>query len=270
MMILTALLALLAFYTLVLLLVARFQRHLMYHPFREVRPAADYGLAGVEELTLVSADGTKLQAWFAAAKPGMPLMVYFHGNGGNLGRRAEKFRHFMQAGFGVLAMGYRGFGQSEGAPHEAGIYADARAALDYAASRGYPAEGLVVYGESLGSGVAVQMATERRFGLMVLEAPYTSVAKRSAEIFFWLPTRRLVRDKYNSLAKIKQMRQPLLIFHNEIDKVIPVRHGRALFAAAPEPKEAHWLNGPAHCIFDWEFVTARILKAATDYGLVRV
>lgn len=216
-----------------------FQRHLMYHPAKNIAPPEVYGLLGVEDVFFQAVDGVRLQAWVRAPRKGMPTIVYFHGNAAHLGDRAVKFGGFIEAGLGLVALSYRGYGKSEGSPSEAGIYADARAAIAYARNVMHmPAEKLVYYGESLGSGVAVQMATEQMPGLVMLEAAYTSVESRSAELYpFVLGVRSLVLDKYDSLSKIKNIHAPLLMVHGARDEIIPLPHAQALFAAANEPKQ---------------------------------
>jgi len=210
-----------------------FQRHLMYHPAKNIAPPEVYGLSGVEDVFLSSADGVRLQAWVRPSRKGMPTIVYFHGNAANLSDRAAKFGGFIDAGFGLVAVSYRGYGKSEGCPSEAGLYADARAAVAYAKKIMHvPQEKLIYFGESLGSGVAVQMAAEQTPALLALEAAYTSVETRSAELYpFVLGVRNLVLDKYDSLSKIKDVHAPLLMLHGQRDEIIPLSHARTLFAA---------------------------------------
>lgn len=230
--------ALLIAYGAVAAAIALFQRKLMYHPSKDIKPPEAYGLKDVEDIMLKSGDGTAIHAWKHKAKDGFPTIIYFHGNAGNLGDRAAKFSSFIDYGYGLLAVSYRGFGKSDGAPEERGIYNDARAVVEYARTRLHiPPGKLIYFGESLGSGVAVQMASESTPALLMLEAAYTSVETRSAEMFpYVLFARKLVRDKYDSLAKIRAVRAPLVMIHGAQDSTIPLAHGRRLFAAAHEPK----------------------------------
>lgn len=230
--------ALLIAYGAVAAAIALFQRKLMYHPNKHINPPEAYGLKDVEDIMLRSGDGTPIQVWKHKAKDGFPTIIYFHGNAGNIADRAAKFSSFIDYGYGLLALSYRGFGKSEGAPEERGIYNDARAVVDYARTRLHiPPGKLIYFGESLGSGVAVQMASESTPALLMLEAAYTSVETRSAEMFpYVLFARKLVRDKYDSLAKIRAVRAPLVMIHGAQDSTIPLAHGRRLFAAAHEPK----------------------------------
>jgi fermentation-respiration switch protein FrsA (DUF1100 family) len=233
-------------------------------------PAA-FGLAGMTELFLETPDNVRLQTWVQPARPGFPTILYFHGNAFHLGERAAWFKGFIDAGFGLVAVSYRGFGKSEGSPSELGIYIDARAAIDYAEGQlNLSPRTLVYFGESLGTGVAVQMATERPPGLLVLQAPYTSVEKRAAEIYpFLIGVRHLAHDKYNSLAKIGRVAAPILILHGANDAVIPLRHGEALFAAAKEPKSMMVYANTHHDDFTCAQITDPLKEAAVKHGLIK-
>jgi len=246
------------------------QRHLMYHPSKFVEAPAAYGLASFSDIVIESGDGVKLHAWMHAARPGYPTLVYFHGNAGNLGDRADKLHGFAEAGFGVLALSYRGFGKSEGSPSETGIYNDARAAIAYARDEMHvPQKRIIYFGESLGSGVAVQMASERPPALLMLEAAYTSVETRSAEIYHYvLGVRHFVLDKYDSLSKIKNVHAPLLMLHGARDAVIPLLHGRTLYDAANDPKQLIVYPEVHHADFSNEQVLAPLLDVAKKYGLM--
>jgi fermentation-respiration switch protein FrsA (DUF1100 family) len=225
------------------------QRLLMYHPNTSLADPAQYNLPGISLQKLDTADGEQLIAWFAPASDAYPTILYFHGNAEHLGNRADKFRAFTDRGFGLLAVSYRGYGGSSGAPSEEGLYHDARAALAFLESKGIKATDTVFYGESLGSGVAVKLATEHAPKLLVLEAPYTSVADRAQEIYWYAPVRYLLKDIYNSLGRIKEVHAPLVIIHGEDDLTIPIHHGRALLAEANEPKTGIFLKAVGHTDF---------------------
>lgn len=247
-----------------------FQRHLMYHPVRTIDAPAAYNLTTVQDV-VIDNDGIKRQIWIHPARPGFPTVVYFHGNAVHLGDRAFKFVGFVEAGLGLVAISYGGFGKSDGRPSEKNIYNDARIAIAYARDTLHvPQEKLIYFGESLGTGVAVQMATEQAPALLVLEAAYTSVETRSAELYpFVLGVRRLVRDKYDSLSKIKNVHAPLLMLHGELDPVIPLVHGKTLFAAANEPKQMVVYPGVHHFDFTPEQTIVPLLNEARKYGLLK-
>jgi fermentation-respiration switch protein FrsA (DUF1100 family) len=225
-----------------------FQRNLMYHPDAAPRVApSDYEmLGGVQEVTFTTADGLALAAWYAPAPTGRPTVVMFHGNAGSLRRERHRLARFKGAGFGALLLSYRGYSGNAGAPTEEGLYADARAALDWLEGSGVAGRSMVLYGISLGSGVATKMAAERVVGAVVLEAPYTSTVDVAAFRFPIVPVGWLMEDRFESLARIGAVTEPLLVMHGDRDYIIPQRFGRRLFAAANEPKEAFWPSGVGH------------------------
>ena len=224
------------------------QRELLYHPdTRESVPPSFYPmLAGVEELRLTTADGIELVAWYAPAPAGRPTVVLFHGNSGSLRGERYRLKYFIDARMGALIVAYRGYSGNPGSPTEEGLYADARAALDWLAARGIRSETIALYGQSLGSGVATKMATERAFGALILEAPYTSTVDVAAHRFPVIPVGWLMEDRFDSLARIATIEEPLLVMHGDADFVIPQSQARRLFAAANEPKQAFWPSGVGH------------------------
>jgi fermentation-respiration switch protein FrsA (DUF1100 family) len=265
-----SLVACIILYTIMIGFIARFQRYLMYHPIKSISPPDVYGLKNIEEYIVQSSDGIKLQLWMHKASDTYPTIIYFHGNAFHLGDRAAKFSAFADRGFGLVSISYRGFGKSEGRPSETGVYTDARASIDYALNTLHiPQNKLIYFGESLGSGVAVQMAMERAPGLLVLEAAYTSVETRSAELYpYVLGVRKLVMDKYDSLAKISKVHAPLLMLHGEKDITIPIRHGRMLFAAANEPKTFIAYPEVHHADYTNEQILLPLMDAARNANLL--
>jgi fermentation-respiration switch protein FrsA (DUF1100 family) len=213
-----------------------FQRSLMYFPDTRRTLPAQAGLPQAEEIALISADGETLIAWYVPPKEGRPLAVYFHGNGGALNLRAERFRKFTADGNGLLALSYRGYGGSSGRPSEPGLIADALAAYDYAAAK-VPAERIVLWGESLGTAVAVAVAAERPVGAVILDAPFTSAAEIAAAVYWFVPVRWLIKDPFYSDRRIGKLTMPLLVLHGERDTIVPIRFGEKLFAMAVEPKK---------------------------------
>jgi hypothetical protein len=200
-------------------------------------------------LTLTTADGERLLAWRIAPRPGQPMIVYFHGNGGGIDLRANRYRAFATAGFGVLAVEYRGYGGSTGAPSEAGLTCDAEAAY-HAALESAPAGRVVLLGESLGSGLAVALASRHEIGALVLDSPYTSIADVAAALFWMFPVRLLLRDRYASDLRISAVKAPLLIVHGTRDDVVPYRLGAKLFAMANQPKQFLTVDGAGHLALD--------------------
>jgi fermentation-respiration switch protein FrsA (DUF1100 family) len=226
------------------------QRSIIYKPTSEQLTPSHYGLSKMQELQLISEDGTKIVAWYKPAPKGKLTVVYYHGNAGNLSDRTEKLATLMRQGVGVLALSYRGYGNSEGKPSEIGIYQDARAAIIYLQEHGIKNDHIVLYGESLGSGVAVQMATEQHFRALILESPYTSITDRGKEIYPIFPIHLLLRDTFESYKKIKNVHTPIMIFHGYLDEVMPIHHGKRLLDMANEPKEARFFDQVGHTDFN--------------------
>lgn len=222
------------------------QRSFIYFP-SSVRPEPrDYGAEDFDVIEYRSADGNVVTGWHRPARFSRPTLVYFHGNAGHIGQRVEKVRAYTEQGYGVFLASYRGYGGNPGRPTEEGVYADARAALDWLAAQGVADQQLFLYGESLGSGVAVQMAIERPIGGLILEAPFSSVADIAQSRYRILPARWLLHDHYDSAAKIAEIDAPLLLVHGDRDFTIPIRFGRRLFDAAVEPKRAFYIPGAGH------------------------
>ncbi len=222
------------------------QRRLLYHPGLTRPVLGDLALLGVHEVTLTTSDGLSLFSWYLPPGAGRPLIVHFHGNGGHIGYRTERLRRLAREGYGVMLAEYRGYAGNPGTPSESGLYADATAALDFIAGEGIAPDRIVLWGESLGSGVAVELATRRRVAAVVLEAPFTSVAAAAQYHYRLIPAAMLVRDRFDSLSRIGRVNAPLLILHGERDRIVPVSHGRTLFDAAAPPKEGWFAAEAGH------------------------
>ena len=218
----------------VLALMYVFQRSLMYFPDRARTPPTAAGLPQAEEVSLISADGERLIAWHVPPQGSKPVVIYFHGNGGALNLRADRFRWLTADGFGLLGLSYRGYGGSSGKPSEAGFLLDASAVYDFATVR-YPRR-IVLWGESLGTGVAVALAAERPINGLILDAPFTSAADVGAAAFPFVPVRWFMKDPFRSDQRIRRVKVPLLILHGEKDQVVAIKYGEGLFNLANEPK----------------------------------
>lgn len=217
---------------------------MIHFPVRALETTpADAGLA-YEELYLTTADGERLHAWFLPAHEARAVLLFFHGNAGNISHRLESLRIFHELGLEVLILDYRGYGRSSGSPSEKGLYRDAEAAYDYLTrERSVPPEQLLVFGRSLGAAVAAQLASERPVGGLILESGFTSVPDLGAELYPFLPVRLLARYDYDTGEALSKVEAPVLVIHSRDDDIIPFSHGRALFEAAPEPRQFLELEG---------------------------
>jgi hypothetical protein len=227
---------------------------LIYFPTRGGRVTAPG-----QDVWLRATDGVKLHAFHSDPGGAERTLLYLHGNAGNLAGRSQIIEFFARLRVRVLALDYRGYGQSEGKPSEAGLYADAQAAYEWLAER-EPAQRIVVFGESLGGGPACELAVTREVGAVVLHSTFTSVPDMAALTFPWLPVRLLARTRFDNLAKIARIAAPKLIIHSRRDEVIPFAMGERLLRAAKPPVEHLWLEQSLHN--DAYFVDARRLGAA--------
>jgi hypothetical protein len=241
------LIAALGVYGAIVGLAAVFQRSLQYFPFGTPGQPAALGVPEMREIRVRTADGLDLFGWHAPPRAaGAPTVVVFHGNAGNLGMLWFIGRRLIDEGVGVLLAGYRGFEGNPGRPSEQGLYLDGRAALDWLNARGVADGDVVLYGLSLGSGVASQIATERRVAAVIFEAPFTAMADVGAFHYPFLPVRWMLLDRFETRARVAGVEAPLLVVHGDRDEVIPFAQGAAVFAAAREPKRFVRIAGGRH------------------------
>lgn len=243
------------------LVVPRIERRMMYANDSSRVDPAGLGIGRVAEEVVGLPDGTNLVTWYAAAQPGQPTLLYFHGNGGNLLNRAERVQLFSSRGFGILLMSYRGSSGSDGAPSERNNVADAKTMYDRLVAKGVAARDVFLYGESLGSGVAVQVAAEKPVGGVILDAPYTSIVDVAAIFYPYLPVRYVMSDRYETTSYASAVTAPALVVHGERDGIIPVAMGREVaaklggptqFQSFPEAGHTdHFQHGSFDVIADW-------------------
>ncbi len=222
------------------------QRKFIYFPEKNRTSPAAAGLANVEEISLATPDRETLIAWHSRAAHGRPTILYFHGNGGALRSRTERIMLMQQKGYGLFMLSYRGYGGSTGAPSEKKIIADALLSYQWLTDHGVSAHDIVLYGESLGTGVATQVAAARETSCVILEAPYTSLPDVARVAFSYLPTRLLMRDHFDSTQYVAKIDKPLLILHGSMDVVIPSAFGQKLFDLAASPKSIEIFPNGGH------------------------
>jgi fermentation-respiration switch protein FrsA (DUF1100 family) len=234
-------------YLLVMGLLMIFEEHLIFHPFRyprgEWQPRFKF-----EDATFTAADGTKLHGWFLPHDKPRHVVLFAHGNAGNVamwGPDGDQLRHLGESA--VLVFDYRGFGRSEGSPTEQGVLADARAARAWLAQRtGVREQEIVLAGRSLGTGVLVDLAARDGAKALMLTSPFTSLPDVAAIHYPFVPARWIMRSRLDSLSLIDRFRGPTLILHGDADSLIPLSHGERLFAAANDPKRLVVLRGSGH------------------------
>jgi fermentation-respiration switch protein FrsA (DUF1100 family) len=221
------------------------QRALMYFPETLRTAPAAAGLPQAEEVVLATADGERVIAWHVAPREGRAVWLYFHGNGGALRYRVDRFQALIANGDGLVALSYRGYGGSTGRPTEAGLIEDARAAYAFAAER-YPAGRIRLWGESLGTGVALALAAERPVARIVLEAPFLSAMDIAQRAYPFIPVRYLMKDTFRSDRRVSQVTAPILILHGDRDQVVPIASGQALYQLIRSPKQFRRIPGGGH------------------------
>ena len=234
-------------YGLLLLFLYFNQGRMLYYPNMPSRELdATPALAGLpyEDVSLTTTDGLQLHAWFIARPREKGVVLFSHGNAGNISHRLDSMKIFYDLGYSVLIFDYRGYGKSEGAPSEQGTYRDAEAAWEYlTGDRGYPDKDIVLFGRSLGGAVTAWLATRHTPRALIVESTFTSVPDMAASLYPLFPVRWLARFRYPAREYLSRIHAPVLIVHSREDEIIPYEHGEKLYAAANPPKEMLTLRG---------------------------
>ena len=218
-----------------------FQRDFFYPAPKEI-PARP---AGYEDVRIATADGLTLRAFYRPARPGLPTLIFFHGNGSDIAGSDHATRALAVQGYGVLLPEYRGYGGNPGSPDEPGLYRDGEAALEWLAEKGVAQNRVVAIGNSLGSGVATEMAARHHLAGLVLISGFASLSGVVREHYPFVPARLLVRDRYDNLAKLPAVTCPILLLHGTVDTVVPADNSQALAKVQPAA-ELHLIPGVGH------------------------
>lgn len=219
------------------LLLIIFQADLVYFPVKEVEATPKQVGLEYESVTLHTEDGLKLSAWWVPAQNAKGVLLFCHGNAGNISHRLEALQIFHRLGMSTLIFDYRGYGQSEGKPFEQGTYRDAEAAWRYLVEqRGMQPNQIVIFGHSLGGSVAAWLASQHPSAALIAESTFTSIVDLGAAYYHYFPIRLLSRFRYNTAENIRHVRSPVLVVHSRHDEMIPFSHGLNLFQSAEEPK----------------------------------
>ena len=229
------------------LLLFIFQRSFIYYPSTGKISPIDYGLPELDSVELITEDGISLTSWYKPpSNPSKLTILYFHGNAGHIGHRALKVKPFLNYGYGLLLLSYRGYGPNNGKPTESNLYLDGKAAFNFLIEQNIPIQKLVFYGESLGTGVAVELAQNKAIAALVLEAPFTSLLEIAKHHFPFFPTTLILKDKYTSVSKVGNLKTHLLVLHGRKDRTIPLKFGQKLFNMAEVDKQLYEFPDAGH------------------------
>ncbi|WAC47772.1 alpha/beta hydrolase [Asticcacaulis sp. SL142] len=241
-----ALVAALGVYLLILGYLYVNQHNMLYESVTTVTAPKVDGVPGIEDIRLKTPDGETLRAWYLPPEEGKPLMLFFGGQGSGIHEHKWRYIRMYKEGVGFLALSYRGYAGSTGTPSETGLFTDAATAYDWLVTQGYTPERIVLHGHSLGSGLATWLATQRPARALILEAPFTAASDVGQERYPLLPVSFLMKDKYLSRDRIKDVHIPVLIAHGDRDTVIPFHHGVRLYDLANQPKTFARYEGSDH------------------------
>jgi len=236
-----------------------FQKSLQYSPDDNNKPLKYYNLNGFGEEVLKTPDGLNLVSWYKKSEGNQKTIIYFHGNAGSLANRIGRYQ-LLAKNFGVLAVSYRGYYLSDGEPGEKGFFIDAKTAYDFLKNQNIKDEDIILYGESIGSGVASYLSQNKNFAAIILESPFSSildVAKTRYPIF---PIDLMLKDKFRSDLYVLNSKSPFLIFHGTKDRVVEYDLGRKLFQIIPTSKKLITVQNAGHIDFRDEFILTNVLK----------
>ena len=231
-------------YLTILVVIYFSQRSLMYHPSENNYLDENQLNHKVEKIKITSDD--ELNSWYYKKNENFKTLLFFHGNAGSLENRIYKLNDLSKLDLNYLIVAYRGFSGNKGSPSEQGLYKDARAAKYWLNLNNISDQNIIVYGESLGTAVAIDLAKDHKFAGIILESPFTSMLKLSRKYYPWAPTGLLLKDKYESDKKINKVFSPILILHGRKDNIVPFEMGEALFKQANKPKYNYFIDNDDH------------------------
>ena len=223
-----------------------FQRNLLYHP-AENNYSEDKRIVKIEKVRILTEDNLELLAWYHKKNiKKYKTILYLHGNAGSLENRIHKINHFDDMNVNFLLIAWRGFSGNKGKPNEEGLYKDATASINWLNERGIKEENIIIYGESLGTAIATEIAQNKNYAGVILESPFTSMIAAAKSKYPIFPIKLLLKDKYESDKKIKNIKSPILIMHGEIDNIVPFWMGKKMFELANEPKYSYFSKYDNH------------------------
>ena len=233
-------------YLFILISTYAFQRNLLYHP-RENNYFGDQLLVSVEKIKIKTKDNIELLSWYHNKNTNdYNTILFLHGNAGSLENRIHKINHFKDMDINFLIIAWRGFSGNKGQPTEQNLYEDADSAVQWLKSKGVKENNIIIYGESLGTGVATEIAQNKNFAGIILESPFTSMIEVGKNNYPYLPVKFLLKDKYESDKKIKNIKSPILIMHGKVDNIVPFYMGKKMYELANDPKYSYFSEYDDH------------------------
>jgi len=246
-----------AIYFLVLVFLYFYQRNLLYHP-NENNYSGDKISVDIEKVKIQTADNIELLGWYHKKNlKDYKTLVYFHGNAGSLENRIHKLNHFQDMNVNFLIIAWRGFNGNKGKPSERGLYVDGKSAIDWLIKKGADEKNLILYGESLGTGVATHLAQNKNYAGVILETPFTSMVDAAKNFYPYVPINLLLKDKFENFKKVKNINAPILVMHGEVDKIVPFSMGKKIYEIANNPKYSYFTKYDDHMMeYDENLVLA--------------
>jgi uncharacterized protein len=253
------LISFLVIYTILCIVIFFMQRKLLYVPFGNAVTPEEVGLDQYKQIFITTSDNQKLRAWYHESKKSDDVILYFHGNAANLENRNNKYHEFAEnSNYSILAITYRGYPGSTGSPSEQGFYLDAEAAIKFLNDSGFKNQNIILYGESIGSGVATEMATRINAKALILESPFTSAEDVAKKIYWFLPVSLMLKDKFDNKTKLQKLDLPILIIHGKKDKIVPVKLGIELANSYKGRKQLIITENEGHMDFGGKFLIEKI------------
>jgi fermentation-respiration switch protein FrsA (DUF1100 family) len=230
----------------ILILLFIFQRNLMYHP-NENNYYGEKLEVEIEKVKIRTSDNINLLGWFHKKNlENNKTILFFHGNAGNLENRINKLNHFNDLNVNFLIIAWRGFSGNDGNPTENNLYIDGKSALEWLTNNGVDENNIIIFGESLGTGIATEIAQKGNFAGLILETPFTSMVEAAKNFYPYIPVGLLLKDKYENQKKIKSINIPVLVMHGEADKIVPFWMGKKIFDLANNPKYSYFTKDDDH------------------------
>ncbi len=244
-------------YFLILVFLYFYQRNLLYHP-NENNYSEDKISVDIENVRIKTSDNIELLGWYHEKNlKDFKTLIFFHGNAGSLENRIHKLNHFRDMNINFLIIAWRGFSGNNGNPSEQGLYEDGKSAIDWLIKKGVSEKNLILYGESLGTGVATHLAQNKNFAGVILETPFTSMIDAAKKFYPYIPVKLLLKDKFENYKKIKNINLPILIMHGEVDQLVPFSMGKKIYEIANEPKYSYFTKYDNHMMeYDENLVLA--------------